>query len=145
MKYRFWNLDKDYTILEGWCKERNWESNIPKEMLPPQGIIVEDKDTICALGLYLNEQVKFGYMYGIFSNPKIGKMKLYRAMKLSLEAVKELAKDKGIEVIITHTAEKALEKLYTRHGNMKIVEQNVNQYIMNLNEDKYKNLDWISK
>jgi len=72
-------------------------------------------------------------------------MKLYRAMKLSLEAVKELAKDKGIEVIITHTAEKALEKLYTRHGNMKIVEQNVNQYIMNLNEDKYKNLDWISK
>ena len=56
MKYRFWNLDKDYTILEGWCKERNWESNIPKEMLPPQGIIVEDEDTICALGLYLNEQ-----------------------------------------------------------------------------------------
>ena len=145
MKYRFWNLDKDYTILEGWCKERNWESNIPKEMLPQQGIIVEDEDTICALGLYLNEQVKFGYMYGIFSNPKIGKMKLYRAMKLSLEAVKELAKDKGIEVIITHTAEKALEKLYTRHGNMKLVEQNVNQYIMNLNEDKYKNLDWISK
>ena len=38
-------------------------------MLPPQGIIVEDEDTICALGLYLNEQVKFGYMYGIFSNP----------------------------------------------------------------------------
>ena len=51
----------------------------------------------------------------------------------------------GVEVIITHTAEKALEKLYTRHGNMKLVEQNVNQYIMNLNEDKYKNLDWISK
>ena len=112
MKYRFWNLDKDYTILESWCKERNWESNIPKEMLPPQGIIVEDEDTICALGLYLNEQVKFGYMYGIFSNPKIGKMKLYRAMKLSLEAVKKLATSKGIEVIITHTAEKALEKLH---------------------------------
>ena len=66
-------------------------------------------------------------------------------MKLSLEAVKKLATSKGIEVIITHTAEKALEKLYTRHGNMKLVEQNVNQYIMNLNEDKYKNLDWISK
>jgi len=145
MKYRFWNLDKDYTILEEWCKERNWESNIPKEMLPPQGIIVEDEDNICALGLYLNEKVKFGYMYGIFSNPKISKIKLYRAMKLSLEAVKELARSKGIEIIITHTAEKALEKLYTKYGDMKLVEQNVNQYIMNLNKDKYINLDWISK
>jgi|TARA_Y100000310_G_scaffold239614_1_gene243292 hypothetical protein len=145
MKYRFWNLDKDYTILEEWCKERNWESNIPKEMLPPQGIIVEDEDNICALGLYLNEKVKFGYMYGIFSNPKISKIKLYRAMKLSLEAVKELAHSKGIEIIITHTAEKALEKLYTKYGDMKLVEQNVNQYIMNLNKNKYKNLDWISK
>ena len=145
MKYRFWNLDKDYTILEEWCKERNWESNIPKEMLPPQGIIIEDKDPICALGLYLNEKVKFGYMYGIFSNPQIGKMKLYRAMKMSLEAVRELASKKGIEIIITHTAEKALETLYTKHGNMKLVEENVNQYIMNLNEEKYKNLDWISK
>ena len=145
MKYRFWNLDKDYSILEKWCKERKWESNIPKEMLPPQGIIVEDKDPICALGLYLNEKVKFGYMYGIFSNPQIGKMKLYRAMKMSLEAVRELASKKGIEIIITHTAEKALETLYTKHGNMKLVEQNVNQYIMNLNKDKYTNLDWISK
>ncbi len=145
MKYRFWNLDKDYTILEEWCKERNWESNIPKEMLPPQGIIIEDKDPICALGLYLNEKVKFGYMYGIFSNPQIGKMKLYRAMKMSLEAVRELASKKGVEIIITHTAEKALETLYTKHGNMKLVEENVNQYIMNLNEEKYKNLDWISK
>ena len=145
MKYRFWNLDKDYTILEEWCKERNWESSIPKEMLPPQGIIIEDKDPICALGLYLNEKVKFGYMYGIFSNPQIGKMKLYRAMKMSLEAVRELASKKGVEIIITHTAEKALETLYTKHGNMKLVEENVNQYIMNLNEEKYTNLDWISK
>jgi len=145
MKYRFWNLDKDYSILEKWCKERKWESEIPKEMLPPQGIIIEDKDPICALGLYLNEKVKFGYMYGIFSNPQIGKMKLYRAMKMSLEAVRELASNKGVEIIITHTAEKALETLYTKHGNMKLVEENVNQYIMNLNKEKYKNLDWISK
>ena len=144
MKYRLWNLDKDYGMLEKWCKERNWESDIPKEMLPPQGIVVEDEDPICALGLYLNEKVKFGYMYGIFSNPKISKTKLYRAMLLSLEAVKELASSKGIEIIITHTAEKALEKLYVKHADMKLVEKNVNQYIMNLNKDKYKNLDWIS-
>ena len=57
MNYRFWNLDKDYSILEGWCKERNWESNIPKEMLPPQGIIVEDKDTILGNAQKKSEEI----------------------------------------------------------------------------------------
>ena len=65
-------------------------------------------------------------------------------MKMSLKAVKELASSKNIEMIITHTAEKALEKLYTNHGDMELVENNVNQYVMNLNKEKYKNLDWIS-
>ena len=127
MKYRVWDLDQDYPILEKWCKERAFDSVMPKEMLPPQGIVVEDEEPICALGLYLNEKVKFGYMYGIFSNPAIGKIKLFKAMKMSLQGVKELAKTVGVELIITHTAEKALEKLYTRHGNMQLVEKNVNQ------------------
>ena len=144
MKYRVWDLNQDYPILEKWCKERKWDSVIPKEMLPPQGIVVEDEEPICALGLYLNEKVKFGYMYGIFSNPKVGKITLFKAMKMSLRGVRELASTKGVEVIITHTAEEALEKLYTRHGDMELVEKNVNQYIMNLNKGKYKNLDWIS-
>jgi len=46
MKHREWDLDQDYPILEKWCKEYKWESVIPKDILPPQGIIVEDKDTI---------------------------------------------------------------------------------------------------
>ena len=144
MKCRVWDLDQDYPILEKWCKERAFDSVIPKEMLPPQGIIVEDEEPICALGLYLNEKVKFGYMYGIFSNPATGKIKLFKAMKMILQGVREMAKTAGVELIITHTAEKALEKLYTRHGDMKLVEKNVNQYIMNLNEEKYENLHWIS-
>ena len=74
LKCRRWNLDKDYPILKKWFKEHKWESVVPKEMLPPQCIIVEDNEPICALGLYFNKKVKFGYMYGIFSNPKIGKI-----------------------------------------------------------------------
>ena len=91
MKHREWDLDQDYPILEKWCKEYKWESVIPKDILPPQGIIVEDKEPICALGLYLNPEIKFGYMYGIFSNPKIGKIKKYKAMKMILKKVKILA------------------------------------------------------
>ncbi len=143
IKCRRWNLDKDYPILKKWFKEHKWESVVPKEMLPLQGIIVEDNEPICALGLYFNKKVKFGYMYGIFSNPKIGKIKLVKAMKMSIQEVKKLAKQKNIEIILTHTAEKALEKLYMKYGDMEYGEQNVKSYIMNLNKKKYNNLDWL--
>lgn len=143
MKHRVWDLDQDYPILEKWCKEYKWESIIPKDILPPQGIMVEDEEPICALGLYLNPKVKFGYMYGIFSNPKIGKIKKYKAMKMILKKVKILAKKKNIEIILTHTAEKSLEKLYIKHGDMEYGEKNVKSYIMNLNKKKYTNLDWL--
>jgi|TARA_R110001592_G_C12958378_1_gene732063 hypothetical protein len=143
IKCRRWNLDKDYPILKKWFKEHKWESVVPKEMLPPQGIIIEDNEPICALGLYLNKKVKFGYMYGIFSNPKIGKIKLFKAMKMSIQEVKKLAKQENIEIILTHTAEKALEKLYTKYGDMEYGEKNVKSYIMNLNKKKYTNLDWL--
>ena len=143
MKYIVWDLDQDYPILRKWCKERAFDNEIPKEMLPPQGIIVEDNEPICALGLYFNKKVKFGYMYGIFSNPKIGKIKLVKAMKMSLQEVKKLAKQNNIEIILTHTAEKALEKLYMKYGDMEYGEQNVKSYVMNLNKKKYNNLDWL--
>tara|TARA_B100001057_G_scaffold230685_1_gene230948 strand:+ start:1051 stop:1485 length:435 start_codon:yes stop_codon:yes gene_type:complete len=143
MKYREWDLDQDYPILEKWCNEYEWDSVIPKDILPPQGLIVEDKEPICAVGLYLNPEVKFGYMYGIFSNPKIGKIKKYKAMKMILKKVKILAKKKNIKIILTHTAEKALEKLYIKHGDMEYGEKNVKSYIMNLDKKKYTNLDWL--
>ena len=143
IKCRRWNLDKDYPILKKWFKEHKWESVVPKEMLPPQGIIIEDNEPICALGLYLNKKVKFGYMYGIFSNPKIGKIKLFKAMKMSIQEVKKLAKQENIEIILTHTAEKALEKLYTKYGDMEYGEKNVKSYIMKMKKKKYTNLDWL--
>ena len=143
MKYREWDLDQDYPILEKWCKEYDWDSVIPKDILPPQGIMVEDEEPICAVGLYLNPEVKFGYMYGIFSNPKIGRIKKYKAMKMLLKKVKILAKKKNIEIILTHTAEKSLEKLYIKHGDMEYGEKNVKSYIMNLDKKKYTNLDWL--
>ena len=144
MQARKWDLDKDYLTLSKWCKERKWESDIPKEMLPPQGIIIEDEKPICASGLYLNEKVKFGYMYGIFSNPKTAKIKLFRAMKMCLQEIRKLAIEEKLELILTHTAEPSLSKLYTRHEGMQAGENNVKSYVMNLNKDKYKNLDWLS-
>ena len=40
MKARLWNLDKDYDTLVRWWEQ--WEfGKVPKECLPPAGIIVE--------------------------------------------------------------------------------------------------------
>ena len=145
MQARKWDLSKDYLTLSEWCKERKWESDIPKEMLPPQGIIIEDEKPICASGLYLNEKVKFGYMYGIFSNPKISKIKLFRAMKLCVNEIKQLAKNNGIKIIYTTTSEKVLQRLYEKHLDIQYCESNLKSYIINLDKEKYNNLDWISE
>ena len=43
MKYRVWDLDQDYPILEKWCKERAFDSVMPKEMLPKIEALLERK------------------------------------------------------------------------------------------------------
>ena len=73
MNKRRWQLNKDYPTLEYWFKLHKWDSPIPKDILPERGIIIED---ICAAGLYTDTSSKLGYVYGIFSNPNIPKIKL---------------------------------------------------------------------
>ena len=143
MKYRAWDLAQDYAILEKWCEEHKWDSVIPKEMLPPLGVIIVEEKEICAAGLYVDKKAKFGFMYGIFSNPKTSKIKLFKAMKMCLKEIEKQARKNKLGMVYTITAEKALEKLYIKHGGMEYGEKNVKSYIMNLNKKKYNNLDWI--
>ena len=144
MQARKWDLDKDYPILSDWCKERNWDTPMPKEVLPIKGIVIEDgiKQIICAAGLYIDKESKFGYMYGIFSRPKTGKIKLFKAMKICVEEVKKEAENNKLRLVYTTTGESSLDKLYTKYMGMNYCENNIKSYVMNLN--KYKNLDWIS-
>ena len=53
MLVRAWDRDKDYDTLVKWWTQ--WEfGTVPKECLPPDGIIVEvDGKPVCAGGLYL--------------------------------------------------------------------------------------------
>ena len=76
MQSKKWNLTKDYFVISKWCKAHKWDLAIPKEMLPPLGIIISEQEDICAAGLYIDKKAKFGFMYGIFSNPKTSKIKL---------------------------------------------------------------------
>ena len=146
MLARKWDLDKDYHILSHWCKERNWDTPMPKEVLPVRGIIIEDdiEQVICAAGLYIDKESKFGYMYGIFYNRKVGKIKLFKAMKMCVKEIKKEAENNKLRLVYTTTGESALDKLYTKYMGMNYCENNIKSYVMNLNKKKYKNLDWVS-
>ena len=140
MNKRRWQLNKDYPTLEYWFKLHKWDSPIPKNILPELGIIIED---ICAAGLYTDKSSKLGYMYGIFSNPNISKIKLFKAMILCLNEIKLLAKELNLNFIYTTTAETSLHKLYTKILKINNCESNLKAYIIDLNNSNI-NLDWIS-
>ena len=144
MQTNKWNLTKDYSTISKWCKQHKWDLSIPKEMLPPLGVIISEKEKICAAGLYIDKKAKFGFMYGLFSNPKTSKLKLFKAMKLCLKEIENQAIKNKLGMVYTITGEPSLNKLYTKHMDMKLCENNVKSYVMNLNKKKYKNLDWIS-
>ena len=144
MQVRKWDLKKDYPVICEWCKKHRWDLPFPEGVLPPKGIVVEEKEMICAAGLYIDKQSKFGYMYGIFSRPRTGKIKLFKAMKMCVEGIKKQATKNKLSLVYTITGENALHKLYGKHMGIKMCENNINSYIMDVQKNKYKNLDWIS-
>ena len=142
MQVRKWNVKKDYPSILKWCNQRDWDSPIPQETLPAIGVIVTDKEDICAAGLFVDKTSKLGFMWGIFSNPKTSKIKLFKAMKMCVEEIKKQAIKNKLSFVYTITGEKALHKLYGKHIGMHLCESNINSYIMNLNTNK--TLAWIS-
>ena len=141
MNKRRWQLNKDYPTLEYWFKLHKWDSPIPKNILPELGIIIED---VCAAGLYTDKSSELGYMYGIFSNPEIPKIKLFKSMLLCLNEIKTLAKELNLNFLYTTTAESSLHKLYTKILKINNCESNLKAYIIDLNNSNI-NLDWISE
>ena len=141
MNKRRWQLNKDYPTLEYWFKLHKWDSPIPKNILPELGIIIED---VCAAGLYTDKSSELGYMYGIFSNPEIPKIKLFKSMLLCLNEIKILAKKLNLNFLYTTTAESSLHKLYTKILKINNCESNLKAYIIDLNNSNI-NLDWISE
>ena len=145
MQARKWNVKKDYPLILKWCNQRGWDLPIPQETLPAVGVMVTEQEDICAAGLFVDKTSKLGFMWGIFSNPKVSKIKLFKAMKMCVEEIQKQASKNKISLVYTITGESALHKLYGRHIGMTMCENNINSYVMNLNKKKYKNLDWISQ
>jgi hypothetical protein len=143
MKSRLWNLDKDYNYLVKWWEQYDF-GTVPKQCLPPEGIIVEDNNTpICAGGLYRCVNSNFGVMEWIVAD-KFAPLKItHKALNLCIQELLLLAKQYKIELVYSMTANKSLHKRYTKYHNMKLVEEHVKTFLSDLS-GKYDNLEWIT-
>lgn len=144
MQTRPWDRDNDYDTLVKWWTL--WEFGVvPKECLPPDGIIVEIEGTpICAGGLYVGQGTQFGFMEWIVTDKQADARKIHSALKLCIDGIMKLAKNKGLKLVYTATKEQALHKRYTKYHNMILTESNVKTFLRDLDGSYSKDLTWIS-
>ncbi len=144
MQDRSWNRDDDYVTLVKWWKQ--WEFGVvPKECLPPDGIIVEDNGTpICAGGLYIGEGTQFAFMEWIVTDKNADARRTHTALKMCIDSIMDLAKSKGIKLVYTATKEQALHKRYTKYHDMVLTETNVKTFLRDLDGSYSEDLAWIS-
>ena len=144
MQDRLWDRDKDYDTLVKWWAE--WEfGKVPKECLPPAGIVVEcEGKPICAGGLYVGEGTQFGFMEWIVTDKQADSRKVHSALKLCIDSIMKLAKDRELKLVYTATKEQALHKRYTKYHNMVLTESNVKTFLRDLDGAYSEDLTWIS-
>ena len=144
MQSRNWDRDKDYDTLVKWWTD--WEfGKVPKECLPPEGIIIEDNgEPLCAGGLYIGEGTQFGFMEWIVTDKQADSRKVHTALKLCIDSIMKLAKDRELKLVYTATKEQALHKRYTKYHNMMLTESNVKTFLRDLDGAYSEDLTWIS-
>jgi hypothetical protein len=144
MRVRNWDRDKDYSTLVQWWND--WEFGVvPKECLPPDGIMVEvDGTPVSAGGLYIGEGTQFGFMEWIVTDKKADQRVVHRALKECIDSIMRLAKGKGLKLVYTATKEQALHKRYQKYHEMMLTESDVKTFLRDLDGKYAKDLTWIS-
>ena len=143
MQARNWNLDKDYPYLVNWWKQHEF-GIVPKKCLPPDGIIVEENNIpICAGGLYRCVNSNFSVMEWIVADKTANIKSIHKGLNICITEIFNLAKKYNMELIYSMTANTSLHKRYTKYHNMKLVENNVKTFLMDLTKS-YTDLEWIS-
>ena len=144
MQDRAWDRDKDYDTLVKWWTA--WEfGTVPKECLPPDGIIVEvDGTPVCAGGLYIGEGTQFGFMEWIVTDKNAEQRTVHKCLKLCIDSIMKLATTKNLKLVYTATKEQALHKRYTKYHNMMLTESNVKTFLRDLDGSYSDDLTWIS-
>ena len=145
MQYRLWNVEQDYNTLVKWWTD--WKfGTVPKECLPPDGIMVEiDGKPICACGLYIGVGTQFAFMEWVVADKRANRRDVHKALKICIDAIMNLATDKGMKLVYTATKEKELHKRYVKFHNMVLTETSVKTFLRDLDGNYSKDLLWMSE
>ena len=144
MRVRFWDRDRDYDTLIKWWNDLEF-GVVPKECLPPDGIMVEEEGTpVCAGGLYIGEGTQFGFMEWIVTDRQADQRLVHRALKKCIDSIMQFARDKGLKLVYTATKEQALHKRYQKYHQMVLTESNVKTFLRDLDGSYSRDLTWIS-
>ena len=144
MQIRNWDRDRDYATLVRWWKD--WDFGVvPKECLPPMGIMVENEGIpVCAGGLYIGEGTQFGFMEWIVTDKHADKRLSHKALKECIDSIIRLAKNRNIKLVYTATKEQALHKRYQKYHQMILTESDVKTFLRDLDGKYSSDLTWIS-
>lgn len=147
MQTRLWSRETDYDTLVKWWNQHEF-GVVPREVLPPDGIIVEEAGVpLCAGGLYIGVGTEFAFMEWIVADKNANKRQLHKALKLCVDALFDLARTKGMQLVFTTTSATALQKRYVKYHGMELTENQVKTFLKDLTKDEHyasKSLDWIS-
>ena len=107
--------------------------------------MVEDNGKpICAGGLYIGVGTQFAFMEWIVADKNANKRDVHKALKICIDAIIGLAKDKNMKLVYTATKEKELHKRYVKFHNMILTETGVKTFLRDLDGNYSKDLLWIS-
>ena len=68
---------------------------------------------------------------------------LHESLKLCIDKIMSMAKDKGLKLVYTATKHEALGKRYEKYHQMMLTESNVKTFLRDLDGNYTKDLEWI--
>ena len=82
-------------------------------------------------------------MEWVVSDKEAERRKLHESLKLCIDSIMALAKDKGLKLVYTATKHEALGKRYKKYHEMVLTESNVKTFLRDLDGNYSKDLEWI--
>lgn len=104
-EYRSWHMDRA-------------QVPVASDLIPATTYLIRDEAGcgVCAGSIYISEGKEIGWLAWTVTNPRYDMMKRRKAVSVLIEALTNLARDKGCKMVFTSTENHALGRLFTKAG-----------------------------
>lgn len=99
---------EDYPTVQHWWHLNTGKDFVPFEVLPEDGIIVDD---VCAIWIYLAKNAPFAYMAWNVVMPDCPPKKVKKGLEIAIEECAMLARREGVKVIMIPHQRRSMHRL----------------------------------